>query len=233
MSNFAFLQSEWSILYGAAIKAEEMANTDARASCFYARRTLELAVGWLYKHDKSLRLPYQDHLSALIHEPSFRAAVGDAVFTKTKLIKDLGNLAVHSTRPIQRTDAITATRELFHVCYWLARTYGQRVRPAPELRFATNLIPLPAALSAMLLPLSLEVKRILNRQRMHGHMQWLSWLNCANFPLVGLCMLGMPLLIFPDMWQEHRIRCIESNFSISLKGLLCVPSHFSVLSVSP
>jgi type I restriction enzyme R subunit len=48
MSNFAFLQSEWSIFYGAAIKAEEMANTDARASCFYARRTLELAVhNWI------------------------------------------------------------------------------------------------------------------------------------------------------------------------------------------
>lgn len=43
-SNFAFLQSEWSFLYGAASKAEGMTNTDAPTSCFYARRTLELAV---------------------------------------------------------------------------------------------------------------------------------------------------------------------------------------------
>ncbi len=149
MSNFAFLQSEWSTLFGAASKAEGMANTDARTSCFYARRTLELAVDWLYKHDPALRLPYQDHLSALIHEPSFRATAGDAVFTKAKLIKDLGNLAVHSTRIILRTDAVTATRELFHVCYWLARTYGQRSRPAPDLRFAPDLIPLPAAPSSV------------------------------------------------------------------------------------
>ncbi len=141
MSNFAFLQSEWSILYGAASKAEGMVNMDARTSCFYARRTLELAVDWLYKHDKSLRLPYQDHLSALIHEPSFKATAGDAVFTKAKLIKDLGNLAVHSTRKILPVDAVTATRELFHFCYWLARTYGQRARPAPDLRFAPDLIP--------------------------------------------------------------------------------------------
>jgi type I restriction enzyme R subunit len=147
MSNFAFLQSEWSSLYGAAIKAEGMANTDARTSCFYARRTLELAMDWLYKHDKSLRMPYQDHLSALIHEPSFRATAGDAVFTKTKLIKDLGNLAVHSARPILHTDAVAATRELFHVCYWLARSYGQRARPAPDLRFAPDLLPSPAAAS--------------------------------------------------------------------------------------
>jgi type I restriction enzyme, R subunit len=141
MSNFAFLQSEWSTLYGAATKAEGMANTDARTSCFYARRTLELAVDWLYKHDKSLRLPYQDHLSSLIHEPSFRDTAGDAIFTKAKLIKDLGNLAVHSTRKILPVDAVTATRELFHFCYWLARTYGQRARPDPDLRFLPALLP--------------------------------------------------------------------------------------------
>jgi type I restriction enzyme R subunit len=78
--HFAFLQSpEWLFLGESAAKAEALANTDPRASCFYARRTLELAVAWLYKHDSSLRLPYQDHLSALIHEPSFRQTVGEAV----------------------------------------------------------------------------------------------------------------------------------------------------------
>ncbi|TCT10283.1 DEAD/DEAH box helicase family protein [Paralcaligenes ureilyticus] len=151
MSNFAFLQSEWPALYEAASKTEGTANTDARTSCFYARRTLELAVDWLYKHDKSFRLPYQDHLSALIHEPSFRDTVGEAIFTKAKVIKDLGNLAAHSTRKILPPDALTATRELFHVCYWLARTYGQRARPDPGLRFVPALIP--AAATAPVAPL--------------------------------------------------------------------------------
>ena len=158
MSNFAFLQSEWPTLFGAASKAEGLANTDARTSCFYARRTLELAVDWLYKHDPALRLPYQDKLSALIHEPSFRATVGDAVFTKAKLIKDVGNLAVHSTRLILRTDAAATTRELFHVCYWLARTYGQRTRPAPDQLFNPALLALPAPPSsaAVAAPQSVE-----------------------------------------------------------------------------
>ena len=44
MSNFAFLQSEWPLLFEAATQAEGMANTDARASCFYSRRALELTV---------------------------------------------------------------------------------------------------------------------------------------------------------------------------------------------
>jgi type I restriction enzyme R subunit len=148
MSNFAFLQSEWPSLHVAAIQAEGMANSDARTSCFYARRTLELAVDWLYKHDKAFRLPYQDNLSALVHEPSFRATAGEAIFTKAKLIKDLGNLAVHSTRQILPADAVTATRELFHFCYWLARTYGQRSRPDPALRFAPTLLAAATAAPA-------------------------------------------------------------------------------------
>lgn len=41
--------------------------------------------------------------------------MGDAVFAKTNVIKDLGNLAVHSARPMLRTDAVTAVRELLAV----------------------------------------------------------------------------------------------------------------------
>ena len=98
MSNFAFLRAEWPELHDAATKAEGLVYPDARAACFYTRRALELAVAWLYQHDRTLTLPYQDHLSALIHEPSFRQAVGPAVFAKAKLLKDLGNQAVHSTK---------------------------------------------------------------------------------------------------------------------------------------
>jgi hypothetical protein len=43
------------------------------------------------------------------------ATVGDAVFAKAKPRKDLGNLAVHSVRPMLRTDAVTAVRELLVV----------------------------------------------------------------------------------------------------------------------
>ncbi|RJX32003.1 MAG: DUF4145 domain-containing protein [Oxalobacter sp.] len=144
MSNFAFLQSEWSLLHDAAMKAEGAVNSDARAACFYARRTLELAVSWLYKHDPALRLPYQDNLSALIHDPSFKKTVGDALFTKARLIRELGNMAVHGTRAMSQYDALNATRELFHFCYWMARTYGRSSRPAPSLAFDPNkLVKIP------------------------------------------------------------------------------------------
>lgn len=154
MSNFSFLQGEWGFLHEAAHRAEQSVYTDPRTACFYARRSLELAVAWLYAHDKSLKQPYQDSLSAFIHEPTFRQQAGDAIFTKAKLIKDLGNIAVHGNKKVLETDALSATRELFHICFWLARNYGRGARPAPGLSFAPALLPKtsssPALTSAQL-----------------------------------------------------------------------------------
>ena len=147
MSNFAFLKAEWLELHDAASKAESLVYPDSRSSCFHARRALELAVHWLYKHDAALKLPYQDHLSALIHEPSFRNAVGPAIFAKIKVIKDLGNLAVHSHKPVRQLDALTAAKELFHFMFWLARTYARDVKPADGLSFNPDLLPKSSSVS--------------------------------------------------------------------------------------
>jgi len=141
MSNFAFLQAEWPAVHEAAARAEAAVHSDPRTACFYARRTLELAVAWVYTSDESLHLPYQTNLSALLHEPSFKRAVGEAVFMKTQVITRHGNQAVHSHRAIQEADALTAVRELFHVGYWLASTYARGPRPAPGLAFDSAAIP--------------------------------------------------------------------------------------------
>jgi len=141
LSQFSFLGREWPDVYEAARKAEAAVLPDPRTSCFYARRALELAVAWAYKADASLRLPYQDNLSALIHEPTFKAAAGEAVFNKARIITRLGNQAAHSHRPIQQIDALTAVRELFHVGYWLARTYARGARPGPAKAFDASAVP--------------------------------------------------------------------------------------------
>ncbi len=141
MSQFAFLKSEWPELYEAASKAESLAFPDARTACFHARRALELLVHWLYRHDAGLKLPYQDNLSALLHEPTFKATAGEAVFAKTVLINRLGNGAVHGHRPVPEIDSLTAVRELFHVAYWLAHTYGRGTKPPPGLFFDPKGLP--------------------------------------------------------------------------------------------
>jgi type I restriction enzyme R subunit len=88
-----------------------------------------------------LQLPYQDNLAALIHEPTFRNTVGDAVFNKAKLITKLGNQAVHTARHVQPYDAIAAARELFHIGYWLVHTYAKGAKPAPGVAFDPNALP--------------------------------------------------------------------------------------------
>src|SRR5258705_10267604 len=144
MSQFSFLEREWSAVFDAAARAETGVHADPRAACFYARRALELAVAWAYKHDAALKLPYQDNLSALIHDPSFKQVAGEAVFSKARVIVTLGNRAVHSHRAIPMEDALVAVRELFHVVFWFARTYGRAARPAPGLTFNVGALPKPA-----------------------------------------------------------------------------------------
>ncbi|WP_373532854.1 DEAD/DEAH box helicase family protein [Vampirovibrio sp.] len=141
MSQFSFLQVEFAEIYEHARKAETLALSDPRSACFYARLTLEISVQWLYKHDGSLRSPYETNLSALIHEPTFRKLVGDGLVTKARIIKDLGNLAVHETKAVTPQRAVTSLRELFHFSYWLVHTYAKGQKPSPAIVFSPENLP--------------------------------------------------------------------------------------------
>ena len=81
MSNFSFLQPEWPAVFEAAGKAEAVVHADPRAACFYARRTLELAIAWVYKHDAALKLPYQS--TCCSRKPAGRYGCRDREFEVT------------------------------------------------------------------------------------------------------------------------------------------------------
>ncbi len=135
---------------------------DPRAAAFYARRTVELAVQWAFKHDPALTFPYNSNISALIHEPTFLKIAGQAVFTKAKLIIHIGNRAVHAVRDTNPQEAADAVRELFHLCFWLARTYARTNPPADDLTFD------PGALSRKT---DLVKKALVELTRMKGEME--------------------------------------------------------------
>ena len=143
MSQFAFVQPEWPDLHEAATRAEALALSDPRAAAFYARRALELAMAWLYKAGRRLTLPYQQNLSALVHEPSFRAAAGDAIYYKARYLKEAGNKAVHSSKPFSEGEARTAVAELFHLGFWLVRHYAKGAKPPDSLAFDPAKLPRP------------------------------------------------------------------------------------------
>lgn len=96
-SNFTFLQTGWPELLAEAASAERTVVIDPRASCFYARRALELTVQWMYDADASLRRPYRSDLAGLLFEPTFQSAVDARIRTKMDLVRKEGNAAVHRT----------------------------------------------------------------------------------------------------------------------------------------
>jgi type I restriction enzyme R subunit len=135
MSNFAFLAAEFPAVHEAAVEAERQAAVSPTAAAFFAGKAVEVAVKWAFRTDPGLKLPYQDNIAALLHEPSFRHAAGEAVFAKARYINTLRNRAVHEEKTISPGDAAGAVKELFHVCFWLARTYARKSKPADGLVF--------------------------------------------------------------------------------------------------
>ncbi len=135
MSNFAFLAAEFPTVYEAAAEAELQAGVSPTAAAFFAGKTVEVAVKWAFKNDPGLKLPYQDNIAALLHEPTFRQAAGEAVYSKARYINTLRNRAVHEEKKINPGDAVGAVKELFHVCFWFARTYARKTKPDDGLVF--------------------------------------------------------------------------------------------------
>jgi len=74
MSNFAFLAAEFPSVHEAAVEAERQAGVSPTAAAFFVGKAVEVAVKWAFRTDPGLKLPYQDNISALLHEPSFRKA---------------------------------------------------------------------------------------------------------------------------------------------------------------
>jgi len=135
VTQFAFLSADFAELHDLAQRAERAALSDPRGACFYARLTLETALKWLYRAEPALRFPYDDSLSALIHEPSFECLAGAAIIAKAKFVKDQGNRAAHDGKPPTSGAATAALRELFHITFWLARTYAKTARQPEGLSF--------------------------------------------------------------------------------------------------
>jgi type I restriction enzyme, R subunit len=140
---FDFLRAEFPELHREALAAGSNALGDPRTACFYARRVIELAVTWAFEHDRSLRWPYERNVSALLHEPSFKAAAGDRVFKLAKEVVRLGNRAAHDRAMPSQHDSVAAVSHLFQFCYWFARTYNRREKPPADLTFDPRTLPRP------------------------------------------------------------------------------------------
>lgn len=138
--NFSFLsqRTEYALFAPACVEAEKIYASAPAMCAVGCRKALELAVKWVYAADKTMKMPYKDNLQSLIHEPSFRFAVDSNTWGKLPFIIKLGNLAVHTERSVQSSDALASLKGLFEFVQWIDYCYGSDYQ---ERVFDESLIP--------------------------------------------------------------------------------------------
>src|SRR5690625_5208249 len=126
MTNFGFLKEkeQYKSFTSACFEAEKSLQISPATTAILSRRALELAVKWTYSFDEGLKLPYDDRLSALIHEQTFRDIIDSDLFSLIRYIVKLGNVAVHTNSNISREEAITSLRNLHEFISWIDYCYS-------------------------------------------------------------------------------------------------------------
>src|SRR3546814_10949565 len=74
-------------------------------------------------------MPYDRSLNVLLTQPGFEQLLPPHIHQKARLIQKVGNQAVHGNRRVGSGDATRLVRELFHLLFWLARTYTRARDP--------------------------------------------------------------------------------------------------------
>ena len=106
------------------IEAENGIGLNTVTCSILCRRALELGVKWLYANDNDLTIPYQDNLSALVHDITFKNIIDEKLLKQIEYIIKLGNFAVHNNKKISREEAILSLKYLYNFMQWIAYCYS-------------------------------------------------------------------------------------------------------------
>lgn len=125
MSNFDFLKQNkiFNNFSESCIEAENGIGLNTVTCSILCRRALELGVKWLYANDNDLKIPYQNNLSALVHDITFKNIIDEKLLKQIEYIIKLGNYAVHNNKKISREEAILSLRYLYNFMQWIAYCY--------------------------------------------------------------------------------------------------------------
>ena len=140
MSNFDFLKQNkiFNSFSEACCEAENGIGLNTVTCSILCRRALELAVKWLYANDNGLRIPYNDNLSALVHDITFKNIIDEKLLKQIEYVIKLGNFAVHNNKKISREEAILSLRYLYNFTCWIAYCYSDGFK---EKEFDENILP--------------------------------------------------------------------------------------------
>lgn len=110
----------------ACVEAERSMLISSASAVAASRRAMELIIKWIYRVDKSIRLPlYGDSLIEMMNNPDFIDNIDDPkLMDMLHFIRKLGNKAIHGASKIKKTSAITALRGLFDFVDFIESVYG-------------------------------------------------------------------------------------------------------------
>ncbi|MBN2657183.1 MAG: DEAD/DEAH box helicase family protein [Spirochaetales bacterium] len=133
MCNFSYLKKHdyYNTFSSACVEAEKSLVVSYASTAILSRRALELSIKWLYSYDSDLTLPYQDNLSSLMYNYSFKDLIDMRLFNGLKYIKDLGNKAVHTTSPIKKEQAVYSLKCLYEFTSWIDYCYSDQFHNVP------------------------------------------------------------------------------------------------------
>ena len=140
MSNFEFLKQNkiFNNFSESCIEAEKGIGVNTTICSILCRRALELAVKWLYANDNDLKIPYQNNLSALVHDITFKNIIDEKLLKQIEYIIKLGNYAVHNNKKISREEAVLSLRYLYNFMQWIAYCYSENFE---EKEFDESILP--------------------------------------------------------------------------------------------
>ena len=78
----------------------------------------------MFSYDAKLDAPYQDNLSTLIHDHTFRSLIDSRLFPMLKYIQKLGNKAIHTNIAVTRVQAVMGLKNLFEFTCWIDYCYS-------------------------------------------------------------------------------------------------------------
>lgn len=145
MGNFDFVRDRWPKVWEAASRAESYLRSDPRASATYSRRAGEMFTEWIYVAE-ALPRPYDDSFANLTAQRPFVQAVGANVGGGLRIVRRVGNDAVHKDEDLPLGRARGSLEQLHTICRWLDHCYGDPDAAGPPSFDFAQVPPAPAAI---------------------------------------------------------------------------------------
>lgn len=139
MSNFNFLQAEWSSIYKKMKAAEERVYQEPVSTASYGRLVLEECMHLVFDLEH-IEKPFNKELINLMNDESIKSVIPNHLIESLHIVRKTGNNAAHYGQRITCKDALISIRYSYDFLKWFVQNYSVVAPTLPEL-FNEDIIP--------------------------------------------------------------------------------------------